>query len=371
MSALENQLEKVFELAESLNKSTEAIIEKGEERKIARQLKNLTEKTEKLHEIKELLREAKLTADENEEEAEQAIKEIDERAEIFENAIDELDFKLTKIHAEAKRRAREEEMALERIVYKQEKMDRKYHQREKEEMERLRRQAEHEDEQLEKRLKKLEQQQAQVKLPKLVISKFNVTYPDWLRFWEQFTSQIDGSAIADGAKLTYLQELLEEKPKQEILGLPFSSEGYQQAKETLERKYGIDSEIISAHVTQILSLPVVMRHDVVKIHDFHQKLNLSVQSLKTSKKLSTVEGLVRMTLDKLECIKSELIRTEDDWRSWDFPRLVESLREWTFRNPIKSVEEASKPKLREDFKPSRFRKERGFQTQTKKPKSCV
>ena len=164
---------------------------------------------------------------------------------------------------------------------------------------------------------------------------------------------------------------MEEKPKQEILGLPFSSEGYQQAKETLERKYGIDSEIFNAHVTQILSLTVVMRHDVVKIHDFYQKLNLNVLSLKTLKKLSTVEGLVRMTLDKLESIKSDLIRIEDEWGSWDFPKLVESLREWTFRNPIKSVEEASKPKLREDPKPSRFKKERGFQMQTKKLKSCV
>ena len=370
MAALENQLEKALKLAENLNKSTEAIIEKGEQRKIIRQMKNLTEKTEKIHEIKELLRDAKFTADEDEEETEQAIKEIDERAEVFENAIDELDFKLAKIQAEAKRKAREEEMALER-AYEQEKMDREYRQREKEEKERLRRQAEHEDEQLEKRLKKMEQQQVQVKLPKLVISKFNGTYLDWLRFWEQFRSQIDESAIADGAKLTYLQELLEEKPKQEILGLPFSSEGYQQAKEILERKYGIDSEIINAHVTQIFSLPVVMRHDVIKIHDFYQKLNLSVQSLKTLKKLSTVEGLVRMTLDKLECIKSDLIRTDDNWRSWDFPELVEALREWTFRSPIKTTEEASKLKLGEDRKPSRFRKERGFQTQTKKSRSCV
>eukprot|EP00794_Sanderia_malayensis_P019343 gene19343-21261_t len=229
MTALENQLAKVFKLAESLNKSTEEIIEKGEERKIVRQMKNLTEKTEEIHEIKELLREAKFTAHESNEDVEQAIKEIEERAEIVEDAVDELDFKLTKIQAEAKQKARQEEIALE--------------------------------------------------------------------------------------------QLLQEKPKQEILGLPFSSEGYQQAKERLERKYCIDSEIITAHVTQILGLSVVMRHDVVKIHDFYQKLNLSVQSLKTLKKLSTVEGVVRMTLDKLECIKSDLIRTEDDWRSWDFPKL--------------------------------------------------
>ena len=60
-TALESQLEKAFKLAESLNKSTDAIIEQGEKRKIARQKKNLMEKTEKIHEIEELLREVKIT----------------------------------------------------------------------------------------------------------------------------------------------------------------------------------------------------------------------------------------------------------------------------------------------------------------------
>ena len=183
---------KSIQLAESLNKSADAIIEQGEERKIARQKKNLMEKTEKIHEIKELLREVKITAETDEQETEAAINEIEERAEVFEDAIDEFYLKLIKIQAEAKRRARDEEMALER-AYEQEKMDGEYRQREKEERERLRRQAEHEDEQLERRLRKMEQQQPQVKLPKLVISKFNGTYLDWLRFWEQFTSQIDKS----------------------------------------------------------------------------------------------------------------------------------------------------------------------------------
>ena len=133
-TALESQLEKAFKLAESLNKSTDAIIEQGEERKIARQKKNLMEKKEKIHEIKELLREVKITAETDEQETEAAINEIEERAEVFEDAIDELDLKLIKIQAEAKRRAREEEMALER-AYEQEKMDREYRQWEKEESE--------------------------------------------------------------------------------------------------------------------------------------------------------------------------------------------------------------------------------------------
>ena len=43
-----------------------------------------------------------------------------------------------------------------------------------------------------------------------------------------------------------------------------------------------------------------------------------------------------MTLDKLECIKSDLIRTDDEWREWDFPKLVGASREWTFRNPLRT-----------------------------------
>ena len=72
----------------------------------------------------------KITAETDEQETEAAINEIEERAEVFEDAIDELDLKLIKIQAEAKRKVREEEMALER-AYEQEKMDLEYRQREK------------------------------------------------------------------------------------------------------------------------------------------------------------------------------------------------------------------------------------------------
>ena len=131
-TALESQLEKAFKLAESLNKSTDAIIEQGEERKIARQKKKPRGENRKNPRNLKNSREVKITAETDEQETEAAINEIEERAEVFEDAIDELDLKLIKIQAEAKRRAREEEMALER-AYEQEKMDREYRQREKEE----------------------------------------------------------------------------------------------------------------------------------------------------------------------------------------------------------------------------------------------
>ena len=78
-------------------------------------------------------------------------------------------------------------------------------------------------------------------------------------------------------------------------------------------------------------------------------MNLCIQSLKTLKKLSTVGELVRMTLD---IIKLDLIKTDDEWREWDFPKLVGALREWTFRNPLRTDERADKRRPKEDTKDS-------------------
>ena len=43
------------------------------------------------------------------------------------------------------------------------------------------------------------------KLPKLVISKFQGNHLDWVRFWNQFETEIDKSNITQVAKLSYLR----------------------------------------------------------------------------------------------------------------------------------------------------------------------
>ena len=66
------------------------------------------------------------------------------------------------------------------------------------------------------------------------------------------------------------------------------------------------------------------------------KLLFNVQSLETLGKLRQVNGYVRMCLEKLEGIRGDLVRTDDDWCQWDFPKLVDALRKWTERNPVKT-----------------------------------
>ena len=50
-------------------------------------------------------------------------------------------------------------------------------------------------------------------------------------------------------------------------------------------------------------------------------------------KLKEINGYGRLTLDKLQGIRADLVRTDDDWQDWKLPQLVEALENWTCRNP--------------------------------------
>ena len=99
------------------------------------------------------------------------------------------------------------------------------------------------------------------KMPKLVITKFNGTPKDWIRFWGQFRAQIEESSVDPVTKFSYLKELVEMKVRKSIDGLPFTMEGYERAKEILEKKYGDTSEVVNAYVKGILELPAITERD--------------------------------------------------------------------------------------------------------------
>ena len=46
-----------------------------------------------------------------------------------------------------------------------------------------------------------------------------------------------------------------------------------------------------------------------------------------------------LILEKLPGISGDLARTDPDWESWDFVKLVEALHLWTRRNPIEQSNE--------------------------------
>ena len=165
------------------------------------------------------------------------------------------------------------------------------------------------------------------KLPKLTITKFNGSHTDWLRFWNIYEAEIDRcSDMAAVTKFAYLKDLLEPKVRAGIDGLPFSSEGYERAKNILRNKYGKTSEIVNAYVQNIMGLPVISGANPARIHQFYEALPFNVQALETLGKLKEVNGYVRMSIDKLPGIRGNLVRTDENWQEWDVPKFVYALQ---------------------------------------------
>ena len=67
---------------------------------------------------------------------------------------------------------------------------------------------------------------------------------EWLP-WGNFTTEIDATNLAPLTKFGYLKELLERKASKDIDGLPFTEDGYENAKAILEAEYGQATEIVN------------------------------------------------------------------------------------------------------------------------------
>ena len=195
------------------------------------------------------------------------------------------------------------------------------------------------------------------KLRKLVISKFRGELTDWPRFWSQLEAEIDRAEVPGVTKYSYLKELVDPKIRKEIDGLPFSFEGFERAKNILKRKYGKPSEVVNVHVENIMSLPTINGSQPNKMHEFYEKLLFNVHSLETMGKLQEVNGYVQMTIDKRPEITGDLVRTDESWREWNFPQLVDELRKWTQRNPIQT--KSNEKPLRDKSYQTQQKDERG------------
>ncbi len=88
----------------------------------------------------------------------------------------------------------------------------------------------------------------------LQISKFQGSHLDWVRFWGLFETQIDKAPMNDDAKFAYLKEHVVPKVRVRIDKLPLSTEGYAKAK---KERYGDTSEVVNAHIQEIISLPTI------------------------------------------------------------------------------------------------------------------
>ena len=116
------------------------------------------------------------------------------------------------------------------------------------------------------------------------------------------------------------------------------------------------NEILNTYVQYSLKLSVITI-SLPKIHKFYEKLLFNVQSLETLGKLKEISGYARMFINKLQGIRGNLVRSDDNWREWDFPNYVGAPNKWTERYPVK-CERTKKPP---DWKKPPFLHNRSFQ----------
>ena len=172
------------------------------------------------------------------------------------------------------------------------------------------------------------------KLPKLTITKFQGTHLDWLRFWNQFETEINKAAINQVAKFSYLKELLIPRIRSVVDGLPYNTEGYECAKAILKAKYGRPSEVANTHMQCIIALPTIQGSQPLRIHEFYEKLSSNIQALDMMGKLREINSYVQVTLEKLPGIRADLVHLDDDWQEWTFTQMLEALCKWCCRNPL-------------------------------------
>ena len=179
-----------------------------------------------------------------------------------------------------------------------------------------------------------------VKLQKYTITPFSGDYKDWIRFWNQFEVEVDGSSISDISKFHYLLELTKGKPREDILGLPHTVEGYNEAKRILQSTYGKDIKVHKALIKEIESLhPITNVNKIVNIHDFYNKLSRVVRTLATMKKLDSAQSTVYTLMDKLGPVREIIAQGDDEWEEWKLEQLTENLRKYVDRNPMRSGDE--------------------------------
>ncbi|KAK3700049.1 hypothetical protein QZH41_004348 [Actinostola sp. cb2023] len=196
---------------------------------------------------------------------------------------------------------------------------------------------------------------------------YNLPYAT-LQFDGTPQDQIDKSSVPDVTKFSYLKELVNTKVRNLIDGLPFTNEGYDKAKQMLERRYGNPSEVVGAYVRNILELPTVTERNVSEIHDFYEKLLFNVESLQTLNSLEKLDAAVRYTFDKLAVIKHELAMIDEKWSEWTFTDFLQTLEKWSINNPTQSD-----PKVKEPTAgtPRRERSRAFYATRMESTRSCL
>ena len=120
------------------------------------------------------------------------------------------------------------------------------------------------------------------KLPKLTLPKFKGEVTRFRSFWDSFNSAIHNNPdISAIDKFNYLRELLEGPAARAIQGLALSAANYETAVEILQTRFGKTQQIISAHMDDLLKLPVCTKDTSSQLRLIYDQVFANVRGLES------------------------------------------------------------------------------------------
>ena len=112
-------------------------------------------------------------------------------------------------------------------------------------------------------------------------------------------------------------ELVEGEPRSQILGLPHTVEGYEEAERILELTYGKDITVVKALIKDLETLlNITSLIKVKEFNEFYNQLSRTVRAINTMKKLQSAENYVYNIMDRLGPVREVLVQKDDDWGEW-------------------------------------------------------
>ena len=123
---------------------------------------------------------------------------------------------------------------------------------------------------------------AKPRLPKINLPRFNGEITRFSSFWDSFESLVHKNEELSGIdKFNYLVSLLEGPAARAVQGLPLTETNYDHAVELLKERYGNKQKIVSAHMEELLKLPICSQEKTSELRSLYDKINIHIRGLES------------------------------------------------------------------------------------------
>lgn len=122
-----------------------------------------------------------------------------------------------------------------------------------------------------------------VKLPRLVIEKFNGEISQWQEFWSQYDTAVHSNdVLCKKEKFTYLKSYLTGATAKAVAGFTLTDSNYDNAIDMLKNRFGRKDIVVSAHMSNLLTLtPVKRSSDIAALRFLYDECEIQIRSLES------------------------------------------------------------------------------------------